>query len=274
MDWRNRIGLYGSYFLGMAGIGFTLPYLPLFLGQRGMTDRTIGLVSTLAALSGLAQFPIGLWSDRLGWRKPFLVAALGALALSTVLIHRAHSELVLGFLVILFAENGICRAVVESLAGAEATALARKGQVGAALGALRLWKPIGIILVALAGSWLAERYGVGSILVPLAVAQILAALAALAIHEPGPVRHDASSDDGRPASRGGWLPRDAGLWAFVAAMVLYSRGQRAGGRLPRAVPEARPARARAAAGLCVRGQHGRLDARGLAGGPAGRPLGA
>src|SRR5512135_2980312 len=229
MDWRNRIGLYGSYFLGMAGIGFTLPYLPLFLGQRGMTDRTIGLVSTLAALSGLAQFPIGLWSDRLGWRKPFLVAALGALALSTVLIHRAHSELVLGFLIILFAENGICRAVVESLAGAEATALARKGQVGAALGALRFWKPIGIILVALAGSWLAERYGVGSILVPLAVVQTLAALAALAIHEPGPVRHDTPSDDVQTEPKGGWLSRDTGLWVFVAAMVLFHMANAPGG---------------------------------------------
>ena len=31
MDWRNRIGLYGSYFLGMSGIGFTLPFLPLYL---------------------------------------------------------------------------------------------------------------------------------------------------------------------------------------------------------------------------------------------------
>ena len=35
MDWRNRIGLYGSYFLGMAAIGFTLPYLPLYLGEKG-----------------------------------------------------------------------------------------------------------------------------------------------------------------------------------------------------------------------------------------------
>ena len=26
MDLRNRLGLYGSYFLGMAGIGFTLPF--------------------------------------------------------------------------------------------------------------------------------------------------------------------------------------------------------------------------------------------------------
>ncbi len=216
-------------FLGMSGIGFTLPYLPLLLGQGGMTDRTIGLVSTLAALSGLAQFPIGLWSDRLGWRKPFLVAALGALALSTVLIHRTHAELILGFLVILFAENGICRAVVESLAGAEATALARKGQVGAALGALRLWKPICIILMALAGSWLAERYSVGSILVPLAVVQTLAALAALAIHEPGSVRHDTPSADGQAESQGGWLPRDAGLWVFVAAMVLFHTANAPGG---------------------------------------------
>ena len=76
MDWRNRIGLYGSYFLGMAAIGFTLPYLPLYLGEKGLSDQAIGIVSTLAALSGLAQFPVGLWSDRIGWRKPFLVAAL------------------------------------------------------------------------------------------------------------------------------------------------------------------------------------------------------
>ena len=81
MDWRNRLGLYGSYFLGMAAIGFTLPYLPLYLGDKGLSDRAIGLVSTLAALSGLAQFPVGLWSDRIGWRKPFLV--VGAIAYSS-----------------------------------------------------------------------------------------------------------------------------------------------------------------------------------------------
>ena len=39
MDWRNRIGLYGAYFFGLSGIGFTLPYLPLYLRQQGMSDR-------------------------------------------------------------------------------------------------------------------------------------------------------------------------------------------------------------------------------------------
>jgi MFS family permease len=149
MDWRNRIGLYGSYFLGMAAIGFTLPYLPLYLGEKGLSDRAIGIVSTLAALSALAQFPVGLWSDRIGWRKPFLVVALATAAVSTVLLREAHGVISLGFLVILFAENGVSRAVVESLSGAEAASLAPPGGVGAALGALRFWKPIGIVLVAL-----------------------------------------------------------------------------------------------------------------------------
>ncbi len=235
MDLRNRIGLYGSYFLGMAGIGFTLPYLPLYLGQEGLSDQTIGIVSTLAALAGLAQFPVGLWSDRIGWRKPFLVVALAAVAASTWLLRGAHGVVWIGFLVVLFAENGIGRAVVESLAGAEATALAPRGGVGAALGALRFWKPIGIVLMALGGSWLAERYGVGSILLPLAVVQTLAVGAALLIHESGdPKKQNEDnpsqiSDDSKPNQTGGRAPRDAGLWAFAAAMVLYHAANAPGG---------------------------------------------
>src|SRR5215469_2756314 len=124
MDWRNRVGLYGSYFFGVAGIGFTLPYLPLYLGQQGLSDRVIGLISTLAALAGLAQFPVGLWSDRIGWRKPFLVAALAIVTAATGLLHGAHGTVWLGVLVALFAENGLGRSVIESLSGAEAAMLA------------------------------------------------------------------------------------------------------------------------------------------------------
>ncbi len=240
MDWRNRIGLYGSYFLGMAAIGFTLPYLPLYLSEKGLSDRAIGIVSTLAALSGLAQFPVGLWSDRVGWRKPFLVVALAAAAVSTVLLRGAHDAIWLGFLVVLFAENGVCRAIVESLSGAEAAALAPEGGVGSALGALRFWKPIGIVLAALAGSRVSERYGVAAMLLPLAVAQGLAVIAALLIHEPGGrrggkrdalVSRDGGADEGgiegRPAA--GWFPRDAALWTFMAAMILYHAANAPGG---------------------------------------------
>ncbi len=227
MDWRNRIGLYGSYFLGMAAIGFTLPYLPLYLGEKGLSDRAIGIVSTLAALSALAQFPVGLWSDRIGWRKPFLVVALAVAALATALLPQAHGVVWLAFLVILFAENGISRAVVESLSGAEAAALAAPGGVGAALGALRFWKPIGIIIVALLGSWMSEQFGVGAILLPLAVVQGLAVVAALLIHETNERKPEQHHDRGEPGI--GWLPKDAGLWAFVAAMVLFHAANAPGG---------------------------------------------
>jgi len=232
MDLRNRVGLYGSYFLGMAGIGFTLPYLPLYLGQLGLSDRAIGLVSTLAAVAGLAQFPVGLWSDRIGWRKPFLVVALAAVAVSTFLLRGAHGLVWIGFLVVLFAENGIGRAVVESLSGAEASAMAPKGQVGAALGALRFWKPIGIVLMTLTGGWLAETRGVGSILLPLFVVQCLAFVAALLIHESKnekPLKPQVPEGALVENPQGGWLPRDAGLWAFAAAMVLYHAANAPGG---------------------------------------------
>ena len=231
MDLRNRIGLYGSYFFGMAGIGFTLPYLPLYLGQEGLSDQTIGIISTLAAIAGLAQFPAGLWSDRIGWRKPFLVVALAAVALATWLLRGSHGVVWVGFLVVLFAENGIGRAVVESLAGAEAAALAPPGGVGAALGVLRFWKPIGIVLVALGGSYLAERSGVGSILLPLAIMQTTAVGFALLLHEDSasPKRRSEGEPAAQPDKPGARTWNDPGLWAFAAAMILYHTANAPGG---------------------------------------------
>ncbi len=235
MDTRNRIGLYGSYFLCMAGIGFTLPYLPLYLRQQGLSDRAIGFVWTLAALAGLLQYPLGVWSDRLRARKPFLIVALAVLAVSTFLLCGAHGSVWLGLLVVLFAENGACRATVESMAGAEAVHLAPPSRVGAALGALRFWRPIGIMAVALAGSVLADQYGPGSILLPLGIVQALAVVAALLIHEewrvvsgewrgkktplPSPLATNHS-----PLHRG-----DGRLWAFVAAMILFHTAAAPGG---------------------------------------------
>jgi hypothetical protein len=115
MDTRDRLGLYGSYFLGMAGIGFTLPYPPLYLGQRGLSGSAIGVISRLAALTSLAEFPAGLSSDRLGSRKPFLVVALAVVAVSSWLLRGAEGTIWVGLLVILFAENGIGRAVKRCL---------------------------------------------------------------------------------------------------------------------------------------------------------------
>jgi MFS family permease len=218
MNLRNRLGLYGAYFLGMAGIGFTLPFLPLYLSEKGLSDSQIGIVSTLAAMASLAQFPIGLWADRRQWRKPFLVAALVLLAGATILLPRATSVVWLGVLVILFAENGICRAVIESLSGAEAASLATPDRVGSALGALRFFRPAGVVLVALVGGIWAERHGIGSVLAWLAALQCLAVVFGLLIRDRNRLVEQRATL-ARPSPKiAGY---DRAMWAFIAAMVLF-----------------------------------------------------
>ena len=231
MDIRNKIGLYGSYFLAMASVGFILPYLPPYLAERGFDDRQIGLLWTVAALSSLAQFPIGIWSDRAGWRKPLLVAALAVLAVAALLLPAANSTFFLALVAVLFAENGLARASVESLTGAEAVALAPPGQVGAALGALRFWKPVGIVAVALVGGWFADRQGVGTLLLPLAGIQGAAVLLALLIHRPTPAA-DQPSAATAAAPAGDWrqaLTGDRSLRLFILAMVLFHVANSPGG---------------------------------------------
>lgn len=236
MDWRNKLGLCGAYFCAMAGIGFTLPYLPLYLKERGLSDREIGIISTLAALGALVQFLVGIWSDRIGRHRPFLLVSLGVLAIATIALPRVPNGVWLAAIVVLFAENGICRAIVESQAGAEAVALADPDELGRALGALRFWKPIGIITILVLGGWLSERSGVGAILGPLAVVQGLAFLLAFLIHEPAGHRSVAERDrseepSGRvsPAVPGRSPWRDAALWCFIGAMVLFHSANAPGG---------------------------------------------
>ncbi len=237
-DWRGRASLNAAYFLGMSGIGFALPYLPLYLKEeKGFTDRGIAAVWVVAALAGLVQFPLGLWSDKLGSRKPFLVGALALLALATWLLPGAPPEVavLVGLLVVLFAENGPCRATVESLAGAEAARLAPPGGVGAALGALRFWRPVSIVAVALVGGVVAESRGVAFLLWPVAALQTLAVVAAVLIREPkgaapDPAGTGAPPPDGAAVAGGGGRGlRDPGLWVFVAAMVLFHVANAPGG---------------------------------------------
>ena len=223
---RNRVALHGAYFLGMAGIGFCLPCLPLYLKEeKGFSDRGIALVWVLGVAAGLVQFPVGLWSDRAGVCKPFLVAALAVLASATALLPFADSAgvggwVLVGLLVMLFAENGPRRATVESMAGAEATRLEPPGGVGAALGALRFWRPVAIVLTALVGGMVAEERGIGWLLGPLAVIQGLAVCAALLIREGDRKREPGPVAEAVPR-RAGLHLNDPALWAFVAAMVLF-----------------------------------------------------
>src|SRR5262249_31751057 len=125
--------------------------------------------------------------------------------------------------------NGVCRAIIESLRGAMATALARPDEVGSAMGALRFWKPISILSVALAGSWLAERHGVGSILLPLAAVQTLGFAVAFFIHEDGAAGQVAPRPRAATKTRDRKIWNDRALFAFVVAMISFHVANSPGG---------------------------------------------
>lgn len=232
MDWRNRLGLHGSYFFGVAAIGFILPFLPPLLDERGFSERSIGFIWTICALTSLIQFPTGLWSDRLGRRKPFLIAAQAVLTLATLLLPWVYKWYLVLPIVVLFAENGPCRSIVESLSGAEAAALSRPEHVGAAIGALRFWKPIGVVLTALLSGWIVKSHGLNNALYPLAVLQVLGLICVFLIQEPPHFSQENIQSREEPTGKRGLREiflKDRGLWAFVAAMILFHIANAPGG---------------------------------------------
>ena len=83
--------------------------------------------------------------------------------------------------------------------------------------------------VALAGGWIAEHRGVGTILIPLTVVQGLGFLVAFLIHEGGRTRRVELEVD-RPVNLAtDLLTKDRALWAFVAAMILFHMANAPGG---------------------------------------------
>jgi len=154
-------------FLGMAGIGFTLPFFPLYLSQEGMSDRAIGFVSTLAALAGLVRTRRQMVRRSSAEAVPGRAVAVPAAA--TFLLHGAHDAVWLAFLVICSPRTACCRATVESCRGRGGAAASRARGAGRSArcvsGAGRHR------LAALASGLIAQSHGVGAVLLPLTVVQ-------------------------------------------------------------------------------------------------------
>ncbi len=179
MKWFERIGLYSCTFFGLCGIGFILPLLPLYLHDRGYSNSAIAWISTIAALTALFQFPLGKWSDRRGHRVPLLLLLCTVLSISALLLPILPNGVLFLIVAVLFAENGLCRSALDSLAGAHAAQTANPDRIGTELGWLRFWRPTGIVLVALLSSFLARSESIEIILWPIALLQSLAIIGCL-----------------------------------------------------------------------------------------------
>jgi DHA1 family multidrug resistance protein-like MFS transporter len=87
--------LVATMFISMLAMGIVSPFLPIYAEQLGASNLEIGLVQAAFSIAGIGTLLfVGRWSDRLG-RKPFLLAGLGVLTLSSVGLMYANSPLLL-----------------------------------------------------------------------------------------------------------------------------------------------------------------------------------
>jgi MFS family permease len=218
MKTRNKYGLYWAYFLSMSALGFILPFFPIYLGERGVSDQAMGVIWSIGALTSMLQLPLGKISDKPGHRRPILLVALIVVGLSGLAIPHVTSIFFLGVLVILFSENGIARSLVENLSGAEVSAIAKEGAEGKALGSLRFFRPAGIVLVSLGGGWLAEKTSLDYVFTIVVGIQLAAILGILVMAPGGRHEQTTAAIEDKPKAR---IGGDKALWAFVVAMVLF-----------------------------------------------------
>ena len=227
----QRIGLYGSYFLGMAGVGFTLR-TDGFLKDRGFSDLGVGLLVTFAHRGlvysgrplvrprGMAEPSLSsCWPSWPRQRSCCTGRANGLVELPGIAIRR---------------KRGL-PGDVESLAGAEATHWPRPAN----------WDGPGDAAHLEAGRH--RAYGSGRQRPGRMVRRrfdthsprgradfggrlrfLLDESVASAKENPAERAADIGANAGAPATEGKGL-RDSVLWTFVAAMVLFHISNAPGG---------------------------------------------
>ena len=154
-------------------------FMPLWYADRGLSAATIGQILGLAALLRVMSGPgWGNVADRLGRRRPVLVAAAGA-ATALALLYPLSS----GFLPLLLVASGqgIAASALNPLVDSLALALAREGQME--YGPVRSVGSAAFMLATAATGWLLTR--AGSWLVPwlLALGYGAAAVSSLFLPE-------------------------------------------------------------------------------------------
>ncbi len=168
-------------------------YVPVLAPRAQHLGAGVAGVGLVLAAYGFVQFllriPTGLWSDRLGRRRPFMLAALLSCAAAAVGMGLAHGPLPLG----LFrgvSGLGACGWVAITLLFAE---FFPEGRAPWAFGVLGFLSTGSQLVASLAGGLLARAAGFGA---PFFGAALLAAVGALVLL---PVREPAARAEPGPA---------------------------------------------------------------------------
>lgn len=201
-----RLRLSGLYFFYFAVLGALIPYLALYLDERGYSAREIGILFAIKVSARvLAPNLVAWYADRSGQRMRLvrLAAGLAVIAFTGMYLVDGFgaTALVLGLWAFCFS---------AMLPQFEATALNHLG--ARQYGRVRVWGSVGFIVAVVALGALLGRYGTTVLLPALSVLLVGSALCALAVPD---------RDHPHAAAAG------EGLWAVLRrpeVMALFAVG--------------------------------------------------
>lgn len=202
--------------LNFLGVGFYLPFFPVWLGSKGLSDVDIGYVLAIPILVRVfvASSVTGL-GDRL--RPNILLALLNALAAAIYFALAPQVQLVP--IAVLTALSAVALSGVVPLADVLTTAQVRAGALRD-YGRVRLWGSVTFVLSNLAGGYLIAQHGAGLIPFVLAGSSALAALAALQAPSP-PLGLSRAAPRGASAA-GFKLPFWLAVWAAACVNATHA----------------------------------------------------
>lgn len=209
--------------LNFVGIGFYLPFFPIWLGSKGLSDVDIGYV---LAVPILVRVLAASWITGLADRHippVLLLALLNACAATAYFgLSRLDTLVPIALVTTLAA---VALSGVVPLADILTTTQVRAGRLRD-YGRVRLWGSIAFVLGNLAGGYLVARHGAWPIPLVLAGCSLLAALSALQAPPPPaaalPPVDQAGSSRGFPPAF--WLAVAAAACVNATHAALYAFG--------------------------------------------------
>ncbi|SFD15936.1 MFS transporter, PPP family, 3-phenylpropionic acid transporter [Bosea sp. CRIB-10] len=208
--------------LNFLGVGFYLPFFPVWLASKGLSDIDIGYVLAIPILVRVfvASSVTGL-GDRL--QPNLLLALLNALAATLYFALAPQDQLVP--IAMLTALSAIALSGVVPLADVLTTEQVKAGALRD-YGRVRLWGSVTFVLSNLAGGYLIAQHGAWLIPFVLAGSSSLAALAALQAPSPPGGIASAVRQGAPPASfkLPFWLAVGAAACVNATHAALYAFG--------------------------------------------------
>ncbi|PWB46979.1 MAG: hypothetical protein C3F10_03085 [Dehalococcoidia bacterium] len=201
---RNLLFIWIGVFVGLMGANFVFPFIPFYIQELGVTDKSevafyTGLTASATGLSLTLTAPIwGSLADRFGRKPMFLRALIGAGILIGVMgIAQAVWQLVLlRFLMGAFAGT-------MGAAAALVAAGTPRARVGYALGMLQTGQFTANMLGPVIGGLVAASLGIRESFIFCAGLYVIAAVLVYIFVREGEPNDEEGMEDGAPAARHG-----------------------------------------------------------------------